>query len=386
MRLGEIQAHLDRCYDPRWAEGWDRVGLVCGDPDQDVRRALLAVDPVGTVVEEAVEYGADLLVVHHPLFLSPVSSIAATTPKGRVVHRLMRAGIALLVAHTNADVPEGGTNAALAAALGLQDLEVLSPTDSVDAGLDKLVTFAPTDAADGVRAALAEAGAGRIGAYDSCSFSSPGEGRFRPLDGADPTIGQVGDLEVVPEVRIEVVLARRHRAAVVEALMSAHPYEEPAYDLIELAESPTGPATGDLPVSGRGHGRVGVLERPVTLRDFAERVGQSLPRTAHGVRVAGDPDRVVHRVAVGAGSGDSLMEDAQRAGADVFVTSDLKHHRASEFLESGGLALVDVAHWAAEWPWLALAEQRLHEAAAQAGDTVETRVSTIVTDPWTFRV
>ena len=152
--------------------------------------------------------------VHHPLLLSPVSSVAATTAKGRVVHRLVRGGVALLTAHTNADVPADGVNESIAAALGVRGARVLEPTDGTvpDAGagpaMDKLVAFVPPEAVDGVRAALVEAGAGSLGAYDSCSFSTPGEGRFRPLEGADPALGRVGEVEVVAEVRLETLYPR----------------------------------------------------------------------------------------------------------------------------------------------------------------------------------
>jgi dinuclear metal center YbgI/SA1388 family protein len=383
MRLADLIDHLDTWYDPRWAESWDRVGLVCGDPEEDVRRVLFAVDPTRAVVEEARRRGADLLVTHHPLFLTPVSSVAATTAKGRVVHRLQREGIALFTAHTNADVPADGVNDALARALGLQEPRVLLATDG--GGLDKLVAFVPVDAADKVREAVTGAGAGALGAYDSCTFSVVGEGRFRPLPGAAPVVGSVGEEEVVTEVRVEAVYPRPLRQQVVEALRRSHPYEEPAYDLVELAAAPGGPATGSAPAATRGHGRVGTLPEQVSLRAFATSVATALPATAHGVRVAGDPDRPIRTVAVGAGSGDSFLEEVRRSGADVFVTSDLKHHRAGEFLEDGGCALVDVAHWAAEWTWLPVVERKVREAAARAGDTVETEVSTIVTDPWTFR-
>ena len=383
MLLSEIVGLLDSWYDPRWAEPWDKVGLVCGDPAQEVRRILFAVDPVEAVVDEAVAYGADLVVVHHPLLLTPVSSVAATTAKGRVLHRLVQHRIALLTAHTNADVPVDGVNDSIARALGLEEARVLEPTDG--GGIDKLVVFAPVDAAEQVRVAVTRAGAGAIGAYDSCTFTATGQGRFRPLVGADPAIGAVGELEVVEEVRIESVYPRALRRAVVEALRSAHPFEEPAFDLVELADVPGGPVTGSGPESTRGHGRVGELAGPMTLREFAARVSRAFPTTAHGVRVAGDPERPVRRVAVAAGSGESLLERAHRSGADVFVTSDLKHHRASEFLEDGGPALVDIAHWAAEWSWLPIVAAKVHEAVAGAGDTVETHVSTTVTDPWTFR-
>jgi dinuclear metal center YbgI/SA1388 family protein len=273
MRLRELVEILEERYDPSWAEPWDAVGLVCGDPEDEVTSVLFAVDPVEAVVEEAIASGVGALVVHHPLLLTPVSSVAATTPKGRVLHRLVRAGVALYTAHTSADVPARGVNEAIAATLGLVDVTVLSPTDDAS-----------------------------------------------------------------PESSV------------------------------------------------RGHGRVGTLPEPSTLRDFAAYVDQRFLQTAHGVRVAGDPARDVRRVAVAAGSGESLLEDARRAGADVVVTSDLKHHRASEFLEEGGPALVDLAHWAAEWTWLPVVQAEVDRAVAERGLRVETRVSTIVTDPWTFRV
>jgi dinuclear metal center YbgI/SA1388 family protein len=391
MLLGDVVSVLERLYDPAWAEPWDAVGLVCGDPEQPVRRVLLAVDPVAAVADEALEYGADLLVVHHPLFLTPVSSVAATTPKGRVLHRLLRGGVALYTAHTSADVPTGGVNDAIARRLGLTGTRVLLPTDDGAADRwDKLVVFAPLDAAERVRVAVTGAGAGRIGDYDSCTYTGPvGEGRFRPLPGADPAVGSLGELEVVEEVRMEAVVPRSRRREVLAALREAHPYEEPAFDLLELQGTRS---------SSRGHGRVGRLRAETTLEAFAAQVAQALPTTAHGVRVAGHRDRPVRTVAVGAGAGDSLLDLAARSDADVYVTSDLRHHPASELLEGGGPALVDVAHWAAEWSWLPVAERALREAlAARApagahrgegdgeGDTVDTRVSTLVTDPWTFR-
>jgi dinuclear metal center YbgI/SA1388 family protein len=371
--LSDVVALVERWYPPHRAEEWDRVGLVCGDPDAGVRRILLAVDPVQVVADEAVGLDADLVITHHPLYLRGTSSVAATTPKGRVVHTLITHGCGLLAAHTNADAPAGGVSESMALALGLRDVRPLD-ADPVEPR-DKVVVFVPVAHAEQVRAAITAAGAGALGGYDSCTFTAPGEGRFRPLPGANPAIGAVGDLETVEEVRIEAVLERRQRAPVVAAMLAAHPYEEPAYDVVPLAslDDPT-----------RGSGRIGVLEQPMTLRAFAERVGEALPATVHGVRVAGDPDRRVETVALCGGSGDFLLDRAMAAGAEAYVTSDLRHHPASELREHPGApALLDVAHWAAEWTWLPVLRDRL---AAALGDTVAVHVSTTNTDPWTFRV
>ena len=370
--LGDVTALLDSWYPPSHADSWDAVGLVCGDPAADVRRILLAVDPVTEVAEQAVEVGAQLLVCHHPLFLKGVHGVAATTPKGRVVHRLLGANCGLFTAHTNADSPEGGVSESLARALGLQGIRPLDPDPG--APMDKIIVFAPRDAADPVRQALAEVGAGAIGDYDSCTFSSPGEGRFRPLEGANPAIGEVGSLETVEEVRIETVCPRPLRERALAAMRQAHPYEEPAYDVVELAA---------LPAADRGSGRIGTLAEPLTLSRFADLVAGLLPRTAHGVRVAGDPEQRIETVALCGGAGDFLLDTARASGADVYLTSDLRHHPASELREHRDLALVDVAHWAAESTWLPVLAGRLR---SELGDTVEVRISDIDTDPWTFRV
>ena len=371
--LADVVAVLDELYPPALAESWDAVGLVTGDPDQPVRRVLLAVDPMRAVIDEAIGRQADLILAHHPLLLRGVNSVAATTPKGRVVHDLIRAGTALHVCHTNADNANPGVSDALAAALGLRDTRPLKPLP--EAPMDKLVVYVPRAEADALIDALASAGAGRIGDYERCAWSTTGEGTFRPLAGANPTLGRVGDVERVPEARVEMVLPRHRRRAVVEALLAAHSYEEPAYDVFELAALP----------GGQGGGRVGELERAESLRDFAERVATALPATEQGVRVAGDPDRPVRSVAVVGGAGDSEFDRVRSAGVDAYVTADLRHHPATEARAYGVPALVDVAHWASEWPWLTDAARLLTEALAAGGSSVDTRVSTIRTDAWTFR-
>ena len=230
MLLRDVVDLLHTWYPPSTADEHDAVGLVYGDPAQEVGKVLLAVDPTIEVAREAAAWGADLLLVHHPLFLRPVHGFAETTPKGRTLATLARAGCALLTAHTNADRAAPGVSDALAAALGLDHVRPLVPLGHP---MDKLTVYVPEADAERVRRALAEAGAGRIGDYESASFTTGGEGRFRPLEGAQPTVGEVGSLEVVGEARVEVVLARSLRESVVAAMLAAHPYEEPAYDVVE---------------------------------------------------------------------------------------------------------------------------------------------------------
>jgi len=363
-RLADLVAAVELRYPAHTAADWDAVGPVVGDPDAEVDRVLVAVDPVSAVVDEALSFGAQLLVTHHPLFLRGTSSVYAATAKGRVVHRLVEGGCGLLVAHTNADDAVGGVSDALAETLGLHDPQPLRPAAGPEA--DSLVVYVPVADADRLVDALAAAGAGTVGTYERCAYWTDGTGTFRPRPGAQPVVGQVGRIEQVAERRVEMVLPRARRAAVVRALLDTHPYEEPAFHLVETAALP----------AGTGAGRVGELTSPVPLRAFLRQVCAALPPTPAGIRAAGDPDRLVSRVAVCGGAGDGYLADAARVGADVYVTGDLRHHPAAEHLESGGPALVDAGHWATEWPWLS----RL----AGALDSVEARVSTLVTDPWTL--
>jgi len=397
--LGDVVAVLERMYDPSWARDWDAVGLVCGDPDTSVRRVLLAVDPAPSVIEEALAWRADLVITHHPLFLRPVHGIPTSTQKGRVIHQLVRGGCALYTAHTNADVAAPGVSDALARVLGLTDLVPLSADDADPT--DKVVTFVPDAAVEKVIDALAAAGAGELGEYQRCAWTATGTGTFVQGSGPGPLVGmgeeseaagaqhradrahdadrEPGERESVEERRVEMVVPRHRRSAALAALRLAHPYADPSIDVLELA-----------PWSGpRGIGRVGTLGTPTSLREFAMLVAEALPGTAQGVRVAGEPTSVVQRVAVCGGAGDSLFDAVRGSGADVFVTADLRHHPAAELRDRAGEGppyLVDVAHWASEWPWLAGVANRLEGAMDELGRPIEVHVSTKTTDPWTFRL
>lgn len=368
VRLADLMAALDAAYPPKLAESWDSVGLVCGDPDEPVSRVLFAVDATAAVVAEAVEWGAQALVVHHPLLLRGVDTVAASTPKGALVHRLIRSGCALFTAHTNADSADPGVSDALAQAIGLTVTGPLDPKPLT--ALDKWVVAVPITHSGEVLDALFAAGAGSSARYSDAAWTVSGTAQFRPLDGANPALGVPGELHEVAEDRLEVVAPPSRRAAILAALRAAHPYEEPAYHVTERAVLP----------STLGIGRVGELPAPETLRDFTARVRTALPATTWGVRAAGDPDRVIRTVAVCGGAGDSFLSKVSRLGVDAYVTADLRHHPADEHLRAGGPALIDAAHWATEFPGCAQAEGVVR--AAVPG--LETRVSTIRTDPWTL--
>lgn len=362
--LADLIDLLDTYYPPELAESWDSVGLVCGDPADSVTAVLTCVDLTDAVVDAAVGGGFELVVAHHPLLLRGVDTVGAHTPKGRLIHRLIRSGCALYTAHTNADIASPGVSDALATALGVRDLRPLRPQSA--APIDKWVVFVPRADADRVAAAMFDAGAGAIGDYSECCFSTPGTGRFRPGDGAHPAVGTVGEVASVDEVRLEMVAQRGVRDAVRAALCEAHPYEEPAFDLTETVAGP----------AGVGLGRIGVIDEPMTLREFTEHVATTLTVAPWGVRAAGDPDAVVRTVAVCGGAGDSLMELAAHSGADVFVTADLRHHPVDEHLRVHDLAVVDAGHWATEFPWCAqvsgvLAGYDPSLVVAEYGDTTD---------------
>ncbi|WP_197374766.1 Nif3-like dinuclear metal center hexameric protein [Mycolicibacterium baixiangningiae] len=366
VRLADVIAVLDEVYPPRLAADWDSVGLVCGDPDEPVDSVTVAVDPTEAVIARVPERG--LLLAHHPLLLRGVDTVAASTPKGALVHSLIRTGRALFTAHTNADSASPGVSDALAAAVGLTVEEVLSPV-SADTELDKWVVYVPTEDADAVREAMFDAGGGQIGDYSHCSWSASGTGQFLPHDGASPAIGNVGSLERVAEERVEVIAPAVRRRELLSAVRAAHPYEEPAFDIFSIAPIP----------GGVGIGRIGSLPAPEPLADFVSRVNAALPATTWGVRAAGDPSSMVSRVAVCGGAGDSLLATVARADVQVYLTADLRHHPADEHRRASPVALVDVAHWASEFPWCEQAAGVLRE---HFSDALPVRVCDLRTDPW----
>lgn len=364
MRLADVIEVLEEAYPPRLAEGWDSVGLVCGDPEADVERVLVCVDVTAAVVDAALARGAQLLIAHHPLLLRGVDTVAANTPKGVLIHRLIRGGCALFTAHTNADRALGGVNDALAAAL---NLTVTGPVEHLDPArsLDRWGVTVPPARADEVLAAMFEAGAGEVGEYSDCAWRVDGVGQFRPGDAANPTIGSARELTTLEETRIELVADRAARRRVMLALKDAHPYEEPAYDIVELVG-------GD---DQWGLGRVGTLPEPLTFAEFTDHVAAAL---GVPVRGAGDPGASIRTVAVCGGAGDSLLGTVSRLGVDAYVTGDLRHHPVDEHLRAGGPAVVDAGHWGTEFPWCATVAELLWPF-------LDVAVHDAPTDPFTVR-
>jgi dinuclear metal center YbgI/SA1388 family protein len=368
-RLSDVIDVLEAAYPPKLAQDWDSVGLVCGDPSETVETVTVAVDATAAVLAEVPASG--LLLAHHPLLLRGVDTVAADTAKGALLHHMIRTDRALFTAHTNADAASPGVSDALAEALGLTVEAVLEPIPT-GTGLDKWVVFVPTenrDNAEAVREAMFDAGAGHIGDYSHCSWSATGIGQFLPHAGAAPAIGTVGSVEQVPEERVEMIAPSRLRARVLTALRAAHPYEEPAFDVFELA-----PLPGDV-----GLGRIGSLARPETLSAFVSRVHDALPATSWGIRASGETEATVARVAVCGGAGDSLLDAVAGAEVQAYVTADLRHHPADEHRRASEVALVDVAHWASEYPWCTQAADVLR---GHFGDALPVRVSAVRTDPW----
>lgn len=369
--VAQVVAALEEAYPPHLAEDWDAVGLICGDPDEPAKHVAFALDCTDAVVDAAIDAGADMLVVHHPLLLRGVTEVPANSPKGRIIHKLIRHRIALFAAHTNADSARPGVNDRLAELLGVHPGAPLRPIASP---WDKWGVTVPVADAETVKEAVFAAGAGRLGDYRDAGFEFEVTGQFTPEDGATPSIGQVGQPEKVTEMRVEFVAPAAIRSRVRAALIDSHPYEEPAYDIVTNHAQPIGAEEQAL-----GIGRVGRLDTPMTLAEFTARVEDRLPKTRWGVRAAGDSDAMIRTVAVASGAGDSFLSTVAKMSVDCFVTSDLRHHPVDEHLRAGGCAVIDTAHWASEFPWC---EQARDVVVGATG--AETTIIDIPTDPWTI--
>lgn len=330
-KLSDLIGIINKIAPPALAEEWDNVGLQVGDPAAEVRTLMVALDPCTASVEEAISRSCQLLITHHPLIFKPLKRISTADEAGKLIHRSISSNLAIVSLHTNYDIAENGINDLLARRLGLQGIRPLKVTAREE--LLKLAVFVPLSHQEALLDALLPF-SGMPGNYSECSFRVSGLGTFRPLDGANPFIGEVGTRETVEECRLEIVIRKSELQQALKVLRRAHPYEEPAFDLVPLENE-----GGAL-----GIGRVGELASPLRLEEFAALVKESLGTS---LRIVGDPAKTVARVALCGGSGASFLRDAARQGADIYVTGDIKYHEARE-AEFQGIALVDAGHFATE--------------------------------------
>lgn len=345
----------------------DKIGLQIGRLNKKVERIMIALDVLENVIDEAIEKNIQLIIAHHPLIYRPLQKVITDTVQGRMIEKLLKHDIAVYAAHTNLDVATGGVNDLLAEALGLEKTEVLVPT--YETKLKKIVVFVPASHAEEIRQVLGNVGAGNIGNYSHCSFSTAGIGRFLPGKDTNPYIGQKGQLEAVEEVRVETVIPESHLKKTITAMVKAHPYEEIAYDVYPVENN------GEV----LGLGRIGTIDE-ITLGEFAEKVKMALE--IEKVRVVGDLSTKVKKVAVLGGDGNKYFTHAHFKGADVYVTGDIYYHTAHDALMQG-LNMIDPGHNVEKVMKKGLAKI-LEKMCLESGFEVEIFPSEVNTDPFKY--
>lgn len=331
MRLKELTDFLEKLAPLAYQEEYDNSGLLVGSPDEEIKSALISLDCTEAVVDEAIRKGCNLIISHHPIVFKGLKKFNGKNYVERVVMKAIKHNIALYAIHTNYDNVLDGVNKALADKLGLINPNILAPKPGV---LKKLVTFCPTAHADEIRQALFTAGAGQIGKYSECSYTTEGLGTFKAGLGSDPFVGQIGEQHREGETRIEVIYSIASEGKVLNALFETHPYEEVAYDLYTISN--THPQVGS--------GMLGELENPMNELDFLKLVKKQLNCSViRHTELLGKP---VQKVAICGGSGSFLLPQALKSGADIFITADYKYH---EFFDAERqIVIADVGHYESE--------------------------------------
>lgn len=345
----------------------DKIGLQIGHLNKPVENVLIALDVLEEVVDEAIQNRVQLIIAHHPIIFRPLQKITGDTYQGRLIEKLIKHDIAVYAAHTNLDIAKGGVNDMLAEAIGLQDPQILVPT--FETKLKKLVVFVPEENGDQLREVLGMAGAGAIGNYSFCTFSGSGIGRFLPGEDTNPHIGHAGKLEAVKEVRIETIYPEHSEKKILNAMLKAHPYEEVAYDIYPLENK------GEI----LGLGKIGKINE-MTLKDFAEHIKAVLE--VEKIRVVGDLDSKVTKVAVLGGDGNKYLSHAKFKGADVYITGDMYYHTAHDAMMMG-VNIIDPGHNVEKVMKKGVANM-LAKMCGQNGYEVSILPSRIHTDPFKF--
>ncbi|HWD39674.1 MAG TPA: Nif3-like dinuclear metal center hexameric protein [Fimbriimonas sp.] len=336
---------LEKIAPQRYAFPFDKVGLQVGNPHSEVRRAAVSLDRSLGAISFAKGNDCQLLLSHHPLIFTPLETVDTRSHVGRSVVELVRNDISFIAAHTNWDSALGGINDALVDLLGLEHVKAFGTASEV--ARYKLVFFCPEDCCQRLIDAVSEAGAGSVGLYSRCAFFSEGTGTFVAGEGTNPAVGSQGGREEIRESRVELVVPSDRRRAVVRALEKNHPYEEPAYELYLLDGDPEQAA-----------GRVGELPQAITLQDLAGKLDSLLHSRCW---TWGGRDEKVRKIAVVGGAADGEWMFAQRAGADVLVTGEVKQHVAVEAGESG-MKILAAGHYATEQPGCVSLKGRMADA------------------------
>lgn len=331
MKIKEIVSALEMFAPLPLQDGFDNAGLQIGLTDAEATGALLCLDVTEAVIDEAIEKNCNLVISHHPLVFKGFKSLTGRDYVERCVMKAIKHDIVVFSMHTNLDNAPQGVNYKIAGKIGMQNLQILKPKEDV---LLKLVTFVPREKADDVRKALFDAGCGCIGNYDACSYNLEGRGTFRAGEGTHPYCGTQGELHVEPEIRIETILPAFRKERVVKALVAAHPYEEPAYDLYPLRNS----------WNQVGSGVVGELPEPEDERDFLLRVKELFKvGCVKHTRFGG---RKIRKVALCGGAGAFLLPHALACGADVFITGEVKYH--DYFFYEDRILVAEIGHYESE--------------------------------------
>lgn len=352
IKVEDLMNLMDQWAPPMLAESWDHPGLQVGNPEAPVHSILVSLDLTRDAARYAKEHGIGMVISHHPFLFKGMKTMDLRTEKGQILSDLFSAGITAFAAHTNLDTADGGVNDALASVLELQHRRGLVRIH--ENKQYKLVVYVPKSHAETVRRAMAEAGAGKVGEYRGCAFASEGTGHFQCKDTAHPYIGEAGKEETADEVRLETFLSESAIPAVKTAMLTAHPYETAVYDLYELKEGSHWDTMG----------RVGELPHPMSGEEAVLYIKEKLGLPV--AKYAGNLDRTVRTVAVLGGAGIDFAKDAARAGADLYLTGDVKYHEAQD-AAALGLLTVDGGHFYTERVIIPVIAGRIREAAKKNG-------------------
>ncbi|HPF21035.1 MAG TPA: Nif3-like dinuclear metal center hexameric protein [Syntrophomonas sp.] len=352
VTVREISRIMEALYPTDIAENWDNVGLQIGSMTGPVKSIMITLEADREIVTEAIRQHIDLIITHHPLFFKPLKTINFDHPQGELIKNLIRHNIHLYSAHTNLDAGSAGLNQYLAEQLELQQIRLLNRSYSET--LYKLVVYVPADHEAQVRESITAAGAGHIGQYSHCTYRVAGTGTFLPGEGSQPFIGTPGQMEEVREYRLETIVPKNLLGKVLDSMKQSHPYEEVAYDVYPLANQGTTYSPG----------RMGVLSRSMTLGDFCQHVKQKL--AVDTLRIVGEAEDTVQKVALVSGSGAGFIDQAHRQGCDVLLTGDLKYHEAKD-AQALGLKIIDAGHQQMERLMAPLLAGQLRAACREKG-------------------